>query len=124
MMKPTTLEDAWAHIEAQEHCIADLEAQLAEYAAQSDDDDEAFAGMVKIKKNLEAQLAHERNKCTMTKVCHWKESEEGHWFGKCGIGWTFNDIPSSPSEHRMRYCPQCGAEIIQHDYEQEKETTP
>ena len=67
---------------------------------------------------FEAQLAHQN--CTTIRVCHWSEDEEGHWFGKCGIGWTFNDLPSTPKEHDMNYCPKCAGVIIPKQWSEDK----
>ena len=76
--------------------------------------------MEKEVERLRSELG-ERDQCNHLRVCQWREDEEGHWFGRCGIVWTFNDLPSTPHEHGMVWCPKCGGMVLQHTWEEPNE---
>jgi len=62
------------------------------------------------------------NHAWQIKVCHWTEDMDGIWTRSCSeTPWEFNSPGTTPSENGMRFCLECGGELIEHEYDCEKE---
>lgn len=48
-------------------------------------------------------------------VCEWTEDEEGNWSTACG---GLRVLDGAPSEHRMRFCSECGKPLAERRYQQ------
>ena len=46
-----------------------------------------------------------------TGPCYWKEDMDGVWSSSCGESWFFDC--GDPKENGMRFCPFCGAGLVQ-----------
>lgn len=56
------------------------------------------------------------NHARQIKVCHWTEDMDGIWTRSCSeTPWEFNSPGTTPSENGMRYCLECGGELIEHE---------
>jgi hypothetical protein len=54
-----------------------------------------------------------------TKKCVWKEDSDIGWHTDCGEIYCI--IDGTPEENKMKFCPFCGAELIQETEKFERE---